>query len=253
MMLCFRRLSCCSSLKNIYKSSASFYSKRSDSKASNSYKVVKSDQRIRDDDEFASLGVSPNWELLAPSSYRFFLPGSVGPAWHDITTVAQAAKTSLKKQTAVTNASKSSTFKCIIQDCPVLLRKGVLELFSGSEIGESELSIITLEYESSGKLVPEGDEAIAKSFVLAAEDICNKLRAAGFWADFINPFSGRPYLSPYHGVSLYETHEKFRCLGFQIEERANCKLIMNEDEKNFIGSLFTTAPSSMLLLEDLLK
>lgn len=25
----------------------------------------------------------PNWELLKPRGYRFFMPGSVGPAWYD--------------------------------------------------------------------------------------------------------------------------------------------------------------------------
>jgi hypothetical protein len=30
-----------------------------------------------------STGTSPNWELLAPRGYRFYMPGSVGPAWHD--------------------------------------------------------------------------------------------------------------------------------------------------------------------------
>ena len=30
-----------------------------------------------------SSGLSPNWELLAPRGYRFFLPGNTGPAWHD--------------------------------------------------------------------------------------------------------------------------------------------------------------------------
>jgi hypothetical protein len=30
-----------------------------------------------------SIGTNPNWELLAPRGYRFYMPGSVGPAWHD--------------------------------------------------------------------------------------------------------------------------------------------------------------------------
>jgi hypothetical protein len=35
-----------------------------------------------------SIGTSPNWELLAPRGYRFYMPGSVGPAWHDSYTTA---------------------------------------------------------------------------------------------------------------------------------------------------------------------
>lgn len=75
-------------------------------------------------------------------------------------------------------------------------------------------------------------------FVLTAKNICDKLKNGGYWADFINPFSGRPYLCPNAGSSLYKTDEKFRCLDFQIFEIKDCKVISNEDDKpkkNFIG------------------
>jgi hypothetical protein len=35
-----------------------------------------------------SIGTSANWELLAPRGYRFYMPGSVGPAWHDVYTTS---------------------------------------------------------------------------------------------------------------------------------------------------------------------
>lgn len=75
-------------------------------------------------------------------------------------------------------------------------------------------------------------------FVLTARNICDKLRKAGYWADFINPFSGRPYLCPTLGTALYKTDEKFRCLDFQIFEIKDCKIISNEQDntkRRFIG------------------
>jgi hypothetical protein len=36
-----------------------------------------------------SIGTNPNWELLAPRGYRFYMPGSVGPAWHDVYTTVR--------------------------------------------------------------------------------------------------------------------------------------------------------------------
>jgi hypothetical protein len=39
-----------------------------------------------------SIGTSPNWELLAPRGYRFYMPGSVGPAWHDVYTTTHTHK-----------------------------------------------------------------------------------------------------------------------------------------------------------------
>lgn len=34
-------------------------------------------------------GANPNWELLAPRGFRFYLPGSIGPGWLDASTIAQ--------------------------------------------------------------------------------------------------------------------------------------------------------------------
>lgn len=91
-------------------------------------------------------------------------------------------------------------------------------------------------------------------FVLAAHSLCKKLHNAGYWADFINPFSGRPYLfPPTEDTALYATDEKFRCLDFQIISIKDCKIITNEEDrqtgKRFVGSLFTNAPSKKAYLD----
>lgn len=59
---------------------------------------------------------------------------------------------------------------------------------------------------------------------------------AGYWADFINPFSGQPHLSSRKSAKLYETDERFRCIGFKVNERNNCKIITFDNSlQNFIG------------------
>lgn len=59
----------------------------------------------------------------------------------------------------------------------------------------------------------------------------------GYWADFINPFSGQPYLSPRKGGNLYKTDERFRSLGFRVEQKDNCRIITYENNlKQFIGT-----------------
>lgn len=85
----------------------------------------------------------------------------------------------------------------------------------------------------------EGKNFIMFQFVVTARNVCNKLRKAGYWADFINPFSGRPYFAlPPTTSQLYKTDEKFRCLDFQIFEIEKCTVISNEQDntkKKFIG------------------
>lgn len=87
---------------------------------------------------------------------------------------------------------------------------------------------------------------------MTARNVCFKLRKAGFWADFINPFSGRPYFSS-GSKELYNTDEKFRCMDFEIFEIQNCTVISNEQpdyKRSFIGSLFTDAPLNKTKLID---
>lgn len=96
-------------------------------------------------------------------------------------------------------------------------------------------------------------EKLAKYFVLAASDICAKLRRMGYWADFINPFSGQPHLNLQKNNTLYKTDERFRCLGFKILHRNNCKVILYDNNaKNFLGNLYTTAPASTEFLKEIL-
>ena len=74
-------------------------------------------------------------------------------------------------------------------------------------------------------------------FVLAAQEICSKLRLAGYWADFINPCSGRPYLTPIP-ANLYEA-DKSTTWEFLINDTGNCRVINKEkvQSHSFVGKL----------------
>lgn len=41
-----------------------------------------------DETDYNSSEGGPNWELFAPRGNRFFLPGSLGPAWQGTSTTA---------------------------------------------------------------------------------------------------------------------------------------------------------------------
>jgi len=64
-----------------------FFSRRSNNNNNDDvYKLVRS--RNFEELNNTYLGSMPNWELLAPKGYRFYMPGSIGPAWHDESTIA---------------------------------------------------------------------------------------------------------------------------------------------------------------------
>ncbi|XP_021936599.1 methylmalonic aciduria and homocystinuria type D homolog, mitochondrial-like isoform X2 [Zootermopsis nevadensis] len=218
---------------------------------------------LRYDHETAnnSIGTSPNWELLAPRGYRFYMPGNVGPAWHDTVTTAHLEEF----QGINSDKSKKKTLEyaveCVAQICPLLLRRGVMELFSRTDIEGFDLTIVTLSQKTATDLIHAGHEVeteqekVTKLFILAAQEICMKLRLAGYWADFVNPFSGRPYFTPFHSAAVYEVDERLHCLDYQIKDHGDCKIISSECDRSrsFIGSLFTTAPASITLLQDILQ
>ena len=54
--------------------------------------------------------------------------------------------------------------------------------------------------------------------------MCESLRADGYWADFIDPASGRPYLGPFTNATLFETDGRFRHLGMDVEDLGCCKV-----------------------------
>ncbi|XP_033314178.1 methylmalonic aciduria and homocystinuria type D homolog, mitochondrial isoform X1 [Bombus bifarius] len=227
--------------------SKSRYSRRSD-KSTDSYKIVQANSENLNDVDGAVLGINSNWELLTPRGFRFYLPGSIGPGWSDVTTTIQV-KTQLvdlhsNEQILVDGPKEKSgrllsrlrknnqrpELRYVAQECPLLLRKGIEELFPGClDVGSPQLTIVTVSQSINPKVMKWNreieTEKLAKYFVLAASDICAKLRKMGYWADFINPFSGQPHLNLQKNSTLYKTDERFRCLGFKILHRSNYQSI----------------------------
>lgn len=89
-------------------------------------------------------------------------------------------------------------------------------------------------------------------FILAAREICSRLRVTGYWSDFMNPFSGKPFHS-YAGKSLYTRDHRFRGIGMKLESYNNCTVIGSNLELGFSGNIFTNAPANIDVIESLIK
>lgn len=226
------------------------YSRRSDSKKLDSaYKVVKSKARVEDGSDFLGGECGPNWELLAPRANRFYFPYAVGPAW-------QGASTTITLEEPLerlvdffdrTTADDQTKLKFSVGACPFLIKKSLHEIFPAPEVVSTEkLALLTLKY--------NGDcEQGARKFVLAAREITSRLRLHGYWADFMNPFSGRPFYSWASGKKLYKVDERFRGLNMKLIRKNNCLIISTEDESSsFSGAIYTNAPSNFLQLKSII-
>ena len=106
--------------------------------------------------------------MLKPRGFRFYLPGSIGPGWLDDSTTVQSnklpsiiVKNDVENDTItiekdITKNSENpvpevfSILRFHAQECPTLLRKGVLELFpSCLEVTAPQLTIITITQNKS--------------------------------------------------------------------------------------------------------
>ena len=81
------------------------------------------------------------------------------------------------------------------------------------------------------------------------------MRDEGYWADFIDPGSGTPFFGQHTSTTMFETDEKFRLLGFRIEDLGCCKVICHRDfgRNVFVGVIFTNAHPSQGVIQDMFE
>ncbi|XP_067933807.1 cobalamin trafficking protein CblD-like [Watersipora subatra] len=145
-----------------------------------------------------------------------------------------------------------------VQDCPVLMRKDFQLLFPGHNVMSGDFTVVSLCHRTVQDMsgwseeVEEERDTLISLYSETAKELCFVLRNNGFWADFIDPCSGKPHLGPHTTDSMFEIDERYRHFGFEIEDFGCCKVIKHHKwgSKSFVGCVFTNAPvDSSILLE----
>jgi len=136
-----------------------------------------------------------------------------------------------------------------VHSAPSLLKKQMSELFPGQNIETAPFTVITMARKTRNDMsewsddVEEEREILNEQFVQAAKEVCGRLKGEGHWADFIDPCSGTPHYGPHTNTTMFETDEKYRMLGFRIEDLGCCKVITHAGfGKNvFVSCIVTNA------------
>jgi len=144
---------------------------------------------------------------------------------------------------------------------PTLLRKELGALFPEQNLVEGPLTIMTMSILTENDMstwseeVEDEREKLTEHTVINCKEICGRLKDDGYWADFIDPCSGTPHFSAHTNSTMFETDEKFRLLGFRIEDLGCCKVIEhNKFGRNvFVGCIVTNAAAGSDAVDNIIQ
>lgn len=160
-----------------------------------------------------------------------------------------------------TSGSSGKDVELKALECPRLLKKDLKELFQGIDLSSREVTVINLSQKTESDMSKWSLEMeiermqLTSGFVESATSICKILHGHGYWADFIDPASGRPFLGKFTNATLFETDERYRSLGFKITDLGCCKVLEHVvwGTKAFVGTIFTDAPINSSAVAEILS
>ncbi|XP_056145645.1 metabolism of cobalamin associated Db [Lampris incognitus] len=192
--------------------------------------------------------------LSAPSSserHEFIMAQFIGE-FHDSEGPAAAQQVNRAEQ-----YFDNSLVECAIQSCPELLKKDFQSMFP--EAPSNDMMVVTVTQKTQNDMTGWSEaveverEEMLDKFIAGAKEICFALWREGFWADFIDPSSGLAFFGSYTNNPLFETDERYRHLGFRIEDLGCCRVIQHAlwGTHVFVGTVFTNAPPNSLIMKKL--
>uniref|UniRef100_A0A5S6QH33 Methylmalonic aciduria and homocystinuria type D protein, mitochondrial n=1 Tax=Trichuris muris TaxID=70415 RepID=A0A5S6QH33_TRIMR len=142
-------------------------------------------------------------------------------------------------------------FELEVHACPTLLRSEFSSLFPNKGFANGPLSVVTFSRKTKNDMkfwsleVENERTAVFRDLISAAVQSVNFLNEHGYWADFIDPYSGKPYYSPATSDTLTESDERMCHFNFVIKDMVCYKVILHRDFgfNVIVGVLFTNAPS----------
>ncbi|VUZ46304.1 unnamed protein product [Hymenolepis diminuta] len=133
------------------------------------------------------------------------------------------------------------TLKRSVQSCPELIKSDLSALYPAKDFSGSRLTSISFHYSVQNSKDSEHFEHIYELFVQSALDVCASLNQMGYWADFMHPKTGIPYI----GFHLHpNSGARLTNFGFDVNENGCCKVNRERllNQSLFVGILFTDAP-----------
>jgi hypothetical protein len=135
--------------------------------------------------------------------------------------------------------------------CPRLLLRELTHVFSWDQLKpEGDILAVPTFQHSVMDLVQVGSEVevekdrCLEAFMDFAKVLCVTLRAEGYWADYIDPCSGLPMLTPNTTKVYSEVDGAQALMGFATMDAGMCKILLHPKWGSSVypASAFTNAP-----------
>ena len=146
-----------------------------------------------------------------------------------------------------------------VHTAPLLLKTQMADMFPGQELAAAGLTVITVAWKTRNDMsewsddVEEERDELTEQFVQVAKEVCGRLKGEGYWSDFIDPCSGTPHYGVHTNTTMFETDDKYRLLGFTVEDLGCCRVIAHPGfGKNvFVSSIVTNAGAGSDVLDNI--
>mmetsp|Transcript_35765 Transcript_35765/g.48315 ORF Transcript_35765/g.48315 Transcript_35765/m.48315 type:complete len:175 (-) Transcript_35765:108-632(-) len=143
--------------------------------------------------------------------------------------------------------------------CPKQFLREIRHIFPGLDIDESLLALPTAQH-SVMDLVNVGDDVESEKdrcliqFMELGKSLCLEIQARGHWADYIDPCSGLPMMTPDCNKVYSEVDGMQMLLQYQVMNAGPCKVLLHPRWGGAVypATMFTNAPEDVVLelLED---
>ena len=102
-----------------------------------------------------------------------------------------------------------------------------------------------MELVQRGEDVEDEKDRLLERFMDFGAEVCKRLAAAGFWADYIDPCSGLPMVHKQTGSPYGEVEALCTLLGYQTANAGCCKVILHPRWGSAVypSSIFAKAPA----------
>ena len=159
------------------------------------------------------------------------------------------------------NAKPSTEVDVCVNECPKQAKDEVQSLFANKNL-PWPMTAVTISLHTKNDMVAwsqavaDERDLLTAQFIASAIELCSALHTEGYFADFIDPSSGRPFLSKeYTSSTLFETNPIQRHFGVKIKDLGCCKVVEHAvwGTKVFVGTLFTNAPKDSSIVKQMMS